>query len=219
MPENLLRGVLFDLDGTLLDTYDLIRTSFHHTMIEVLGEDRSMAAFDASLGRPLAVQFRSYAKDEAQLAALVEGYRVYERSIQNDHLAEFPGMRPALERIAADDWQTGVVTSKRNETAVSNLDAFGLTGLFSVIVGSDDVERPKPDPEPVAKGARLLGLAPAQCFYVGDSPFDMQAGNGAGCTTVAVTWGMFAREVLEAQTPDFVISSAEELPPLVRGLL
>lgn len=216
MTQNLLRGALFDLDGTLLDTYDLIRTSFHHTMVEVLGEDRSMDEFDATLGRPLAVQFSSYAADEEQLRALVERYRVYEHSIQNEHLAQFPGMREALAQIIADGWQVGVVTSKRNDTARSNLGAVGMEDLFGVYVGSDDVQCAKPDPEPVVKGARLLGLEPGQCFYVGDSPFDIQAGNAAGAVTVAVAWGQHPVSVLQAERPSFQCERPSQLPALLR---
>ena len=84
------------------------------------------------------------------------------------------------------------------------------------LVGADDCEPNKPDPAPVVMGARLLGLEPPECLYVGDSPFDIRAGNAAGCPTVAVLWGMFGEDELRTENPTYVIRTFSELVSLVK---
>ena len=108
-----------------------------------------------------------------------------------------------------------MVTSKRHEPAVKGLATFGLEGCFDFVVGSDDWPEHKPAPGPVAHGCDLMGLNSAACLYVGDSPFDIQAGNAAGCPTAAALWGMFPREALVAERPSFVCADGIEVPALL----
>lgn len=213
-----LRGmhtVLFDLDGTLLDTYELLVRSFHHAVVDVLGHDESMEAYNRTIGKPLVDQFALYASSEAQRDALVESYRVYYASIQHEALHEFPGMQRALEDLRQAGFALGVVTSKRHDVAIENLAQLGYENLFDCFVGCDDVAAPKPDPEPVRLGARLMGAQPAACFYVGDSPFDMQAGNAAGAATVAVGWGQHPIDSLLAEGPRLVCAQPADLPAAI----
>ena len=95
------------------------------------------------------------------------------------------------------------------------LDLCGLTGYFAFLIGSDDWPEHKPHPGPVAHGCERLGLAPQTCLYVGDSPFDMQSGSGAGCATAAALWGMFPQIVLEAERPTYVCAHGTDVPPLL----
>lgn len=207
-----MHTVLFDLDGTLLDTYELLERSFHHAVTEVFGHDESMEAYNRTIGMPLVDQFALYAQDEAERDALVASYRTYYASIQGAALHEFPGMREALEALRQKGFRLGVVTSKRHSVAMENLDQLGYTGLFGCFVGCDDVSAPKPDPEPVVLGARLMGADPRACFYVGDSPFDMQAGAAAGAATVAVGWGQHPVASLRAERPRVVCAAPADLP-------
>ena len=207
-----MHTVLFDLDGTLLDTYELLERSFHHAVTEVFGHDESMEAYNRTIGKPLVDQFALYARSEGEVDALVGSYRTYYASIQHEALHEFPGMREALDALRADGFALGVVTSKRHSVAMENLEQLGYVGLFECFVGSDDVAAPKPDPEPVALGARLMGADPKACFYVGDSPFDMQAGAAAGAATVAVGWGQHPLASLRAERPRVVCAAPGDLP-------
>ena len=120
-------------------------------------------------------------------------------------------MSRTVDELRKRGMRLGVVTSKRRELALQGLALFGLDGAFEFVIGSDDCERHKPDPEPVLMGCGRLGLEPAACAYVGDSPFDLQAARAAGTTAVAALWGMFPEEVLAAEGPDAMCRRPEEL--------
>ncbi len=117
-----------------------------------------------------------------------------------------------LERLKEAGYPLAVVTSKRHEVAMRGIDRFDLDQYFDFLVGSDDWPEHKPHPGPVAHGCERLGFDARTCLYVGDSPFDMQAGNGAGCATAAALWGMFPQAVLEAEHPTFVCADGTEIP-------
>jgi pyrophosphatase PpaX len=213
-----MRGVLFDLDGTLLDTYDLLSESFHYAMREVLGHEESIDYFNATIGQPLVDQLWGYTDDMAEHEALCVSYRAHNRMVERNLIKVFPGMQDMLQRLADDGWQLGVVTSKRHCSAVGNLDVFDMMPFFECLVGSDDVSQAKPDPEPVLLGAQLLDLDPCQCFYVGDSPYDIMAGNAAGAHTVAVHWGQHSIDLLRDERPSSECVHIADMPGLLRSL-
>ena len=219
MPHSMLdckiRGVLFDLDGTLLDTYELISASFHHCMVDVLGEDRSMDVFDSMLGQPLAVQLAAYVDDENVLTRLLASYRAHNAQAQHHLLKGFNGMPEALEALKAQGMRMGVVTAKLHNPASQNLEIAGILDYFDCLVGADDTEHSKPHPGPILEGVRQLGLEPGQCFYVGDSPFDIEAGNAAGCPTIAVHWGQHPLERLLAAGPTLECITPSKLADMV----
>ena len=210
-----VRGVLFDLDGTLADTQELILRSFRHTMSAVLGREVPDAALMRKVGQPLAVQMWDFTDDAAVHEELLRVYRDYNARIHDRYIKRFPGTRATLERLSAAGFALGVVTSKRRAPALAALRSCGIDDLLPVVVGSDDWPAHKPDPGPVVRGAELLGLPAAACAYVGDSPFDLQAGRGAGCFTVAALWGMFAPDVLAAEGPDAQCASISEVGDLL----
>ena len=196
-----LQAVLFDNDGTLVDTHDLLLDGFRHATRSVLGETISDARLMAKVGQPLAVQMWDFTDDADVHDELLRVYRAYNESVHDDRISLFPGTREALERMRDAGMVLGVVTSKMHRLAAHGLDVLGIADFFDCVVGADDCERHKPDPDPVTLGARLVGADPARCAYVGDSPFDIQAGNAAGMLTAAVTWGMFDEGALRAENP------------------
>ena len=213
-----VRGVLFDLDGTLLDTERLILVSFRHAVETVLGKSIPDERLMAKVGQPLTVQMWDFTDDQAVHDELLGTYRAYNERVHDDLIRIFPGVADVLAELRGRGLDLGVVTSKRHETALRGLAVFGLDRSFDFLIGSDDWPTHKPDPGPVAHGCDLLGLRPEECLYVGDSPFDIQAGNGAGCTTVAALWGMFPEAVLEAERPDYVCRTIDELLKLLTGV-
>lgn len=213
----LFRGVLFDNDGTLVDTHDLILSSMRHATREVLGSPLPDEALMAKVGQPLAVQVRDFTDDPAAQEEWLAVYREHNHRHHDDCVRPFPGVRECLDALAQEGMKLGVVTSKLHGLAWRGLEVCGLAPFLSCCIGSDDCDRFKPDPQPVVRGLQALGLPADACPYVGDSPFDMQAGRGAGCPTVAVTWGMFPPEALEAEGPAWVCDEPAALASWVLG--
>ncbi len=201
-----LKAILFDNDGTIVDTHDLLLATFQHTVRTVLGREIPEEVLMAKVGLPLEVQMWDYTDDPAVHEELLAEFRRHNAILHDDMVSLFDGVAETLAALDAAGFKLGVVTSKRHAAAQHGLEILGVMDRFSCLVGADDFPEHKPQPGPVAHGAELLGVSPDECIYVGDSPFDMQAGSGAGCATVAALWGMFSEEVLREQNPTYVCS-------------
>lgn len=203
--------ILFDLDGTLLDTHDMILVSMRYTINEVEGKDCSDEELMARVGTPLLDQMLHFtAGDKARAEELVDIYRAYNDAIHDENIRAFPGTKEALETLTKAGCRMGVVTSKRHWLAERGLKICELDSFFEFLVGSDDWPEHKPAPGPILHGCELLGIDPTRCTYIGDSPFDIQAANAAGCRSVAALWGMFSPEELAACHPDMTCTSLQE---------
>jgi pyrophosphatase PpaX len=203
--------VLFDLDGTLIDSGWIILASMRHAAATVLGRDVPEEQLMAAVGGPgLVAQMR--ALDEARVDELVRVYREHNEPL-HAQLECCLGIEDVLAALHAEGRRLGIVTAKRRATVQLAFDVLPtLEPYFEVVVGADDTERHKPDPEPLLHALELLRAEPRDAAYVGDSPFDMQAARAAGVYAVAVTWGrVHARERLQATGPDAVVDTAEEL--------
>jgi pyrophosphatase PpaX len=215
MPATPYRTVLFDLDGTLIDSIALILSSYRHTLVVHRGSTPSDDVWLAGLGTPLRAQFRSFSDDDDEIAAMVATYRAHNLANHDAMVRPYPGVTRAVTAMHACGARLGIVTSKTREGAVRGLAHCGLDGLFDVVVGADDVERHKPDPEPVRRALELLGAPADGTVFVGDSPHDLAAGRAAGVATAAVGWGPFPRAALEPHAPDHWIDEPAALGPLV----
>jgi len=203
--------VLFDLDGTLIDSIRLILDSYHHTLAAHGLPALDDAHWLRGVGTPLRVQFRDYADDPALLEALVATYRDYNLANHDRMVTRYDGVLEMLEGIRTSGARLGVVTSKNREGTLRGLRLVGLAGYFEVLVCADDVTRPKPDREPVDKAVSLLGGSPIGTIFVGDSVHDLHAGRAAGVSTGAVLWGPFGRPDLAPATPDFWLQRPGDL--------
>jgi len=202
--------VLFDLDGTVVDSGAIILASMRHATREVLGRDYSDEELLQAVGGPgLEAQMRALAPERVD--ELVDVYRAHNHPLHDD-LEACEGMGDVLARLQDDGRRLGVVTAKRRDTVELAFASVPLGHFFETIVGGDETERHKPDPEPLLLGAQRLGADPAATAYVGDSPFDVRAAKAAGMFAVAVTWGrIHERESLEAEQPDAIVDTAEGL--------
>lgn len=209
------KGILFDNDGTLVDTHDLILSSFRYATQTVLGHALPDDVLMAKVGTPLAEQMKDFSNDPTVQEELLRVYREHNHRVHDQAISLFPDVLDGLREAHGRGVRMGVVTAKLHALAWHGLEITGAAPYLDVLVGADDCPAFKPDPAPVRTGAAQLDLQPEQCLYVGDSPFDMQAGNAAGCTTVAVLWGMFSEERLRAEEPAYVISSFDELLALL----
>jgi pyrophosphatase PpaX len=207
---------LFDLDGTLLDTKELILSSFRHATREVLGEQLPDERILPFIGIPLIYQMRIIAGEHAD--RLMEVYREHNARVHDELIRPFKGTREALDALRAEGRRLAVVTSKRNGPAQRGLACFGLEDCFELVIGSDDTAKHKPDPEPLLLAAERLGVAADSCVYVGDSPFDMQAARAAGITAVAALWGMFSRDELITAGAQYEATGFSDLVTVLQGI-
>lgn len=207
--------ILFDLDGTVVDTVVLIRESHRHAVRAVLGQEFSDERLVANVGKPLLEQMQAFSPEHA--AELYRVYREWNHAHTAELIASYDGITPLLERLAAAGRQLGLVTSKSRDSVDLAFASLPVGKYFDIVVSADDSERHKPDPEPLRVALAGLGRTANGGCYVGDSPFDIQAGHGAGMATIAVTWGFFGRADLEAVRPDVVCETATELGQVLLG--
>ncbi len=204
--------VLFDLDGTLIDTIELILSSMRHATAEVLGEALPDDVLLHNVGVPLRVQMAEFAPGrEDELLCM---YREHNAIVHDQLVCEYPGTEAALQAIIAQGYRLGVVTSKSIPVAQRGLDRFGLGEFFETLVGYEDTDIHKPEAAPLLLAAKRMGVDIKRCCYVGDSPHDMNAGKAAGAVTVGALWGPFRERVAETG-PDFVIEHLSELPDVL----
>jgi len=202
--------VLFDLDGTLIDSGGMILASMKHAVRAVLGRDVPDEQILAAVGGPgLIEQMR--ALDSSRVDELVRSYREHNEPLHAD-LRACAGVDGMLACLHAEGRRLGIVTAKRRATIQLAFDVLPIERYFDAVVGSDDTERHKPHPEPILRALELLEARPDEAAYVGDSPFDVRAAKAADVGAIAVTWGgIHARQRLEQEDPDAIVDSCEEL--------
>jgi pyrophosphatase PpaX len=207
--------VLFDLDGTLIDSGPIIMASMRHASVTVLGQEPDEERVRAAIGGPgLIAQMRDL--DPDRVDELVEVYRAHNEPLHAT-LESFEGVFDMLAELDRRGHRLGIVTAKRVATVRLALDRFPLLDdLTEVLVGAEDTERHKPEPDPVLEALRRLGAAPGDAAYVGDSPFDIRAAKAAGVLAVAVGWGgIHPDERLAAEEPDALVHEPGEILDLV----
>lgn len=203
--------VLFDLDGTLIDSGPIILASMQHATKTVLGREIAYEELAATVGgQGLVAQMR--ALDPERVDELVEVYREHNDPL-HETLEAFGDLLEVLPRLRGDGRRLGIVTAKRHRTVRLALDRFpDLAEQFDVVVGYEDTEVHKPAPDPVLAALAKLGAEPGEAAYVGDSPFDVQAAKAAGVFAVAVGWGgIHPDERLLEEEPDAFVRSPREL--------
>lgn len=216
LPHNGFDAVLFDLDGTLLDTIPFILESHRASLMAVLGETWDDGYLLGTIGRPLEDAFLPAPEDKRR--ELLDTYLRYNA----DHLAGgigiFLGVLPMLRDIATHfpTVRTAVLTSKRRASARSSLALFGLDDWFPLVFTKEDSLRHKPDPEPLRVAMDRMGLPdPGRVLYVGDSLHDLECARAAGCRIAIVEWTRMPGEPLWQAAPDFRIRHPGEIPLLL----
>ena len=200
--------VLFDLDGTLVDSIDLIVRTWQSTVEEHLGIVHSREEVVPRIGRSLESLFDEL--DPSRTAELASSYRARMAAWHDDWIRGYPGIDTMLAGLAESGARLGLVTSKSLKSATPSLERFDLTRWMEVLVTADRTTRHKPDPAPLLAAADELGVAPECCWYVGDSVHDLHAARAAGMVAVAALWGPSPREVLEPLA-DWMAETPEEI--------
>ncbi len=202
---------LFDLDGTLIDSIELILSSFRHTIREHGQSVPPDRAWLAGVGTPLRTQLKAFARDSAELDSMITTYRNYTLAHHDESVRPYPGIKHALESLRSTTDRLGIVTSKARAGAHRGLEVCELSGLFNTLVAADDVTKHKPDPAPVLRALELLEANASRTVFVGDSPHDMAAGRAAGVITAAALWGPFERSDLDSPPPDRWLTQPSEI--------
>ncbi len=212
--------VLFDLDGTLIDTTALILRCFDHSWSSVCGITHARESLLDTFGIPLReAMSRLLARSDQSTAAdrdeiidrLVDEYRSFNFANHDLLAAPFEGARDVVFELQQRGYQVGVVTSKGREIALRGLKLCEVESLLSAAIFLEDTTRHKPDPQPIFAALEILNTHPQRAAYVGDSRHDIEAGRRAGVRTVAALWGPATRAELEQARPDHLASSFRDL--------
>jgi pyrophosphatase PpaX len=209
-------AILFDLDGTLVDTVPFILAAVRHAFAGY-GACPSDAEWIAGIGTPLRTQLASFAREAAHVDELLARYRAFWLEHHDAMTRTFPGALATAGLLARRGHPLGVVTAKTEEGALRTLRHTGLLPLLSALVGADTCGRAKPDPEPVLVALARVGRTAREALLVGDSVHDVSAARAAGVRAIGVTWGACDRIRLVAAGAEATIDRMEDLVPLVDG--
>jgi pyrophosphatase PpaX len=211
-------ALLFDLDGTLIDSIELIMRSMRHAFDGHAATVPTDAEWRALIGRPLRDSFREFVAEESEVDRLFARYREYQLEHHDRLVRPYDGIVAAIQGFAADGHPMALVTSKADWLALKALVHVGLDSAIPVVVGCDSCTRHKPHPEPVERALALLRSTPDDAIFVGDSPHDVESGRAAGVRTIGVTWGASSRDELARAGADLVIDDVELLSAAVRRM-
>ena len=214
-----MKAALFDFDGTLVDTTEMIYQGMRHAASTVLGrDDIPRETLLANVGKPLPRQMELMDAEKAEL--LLEAYRHHHEENHDALIQEFPHVAQALSRLRSARIKVAVVTSKRRVSVEMALNNFpDLRNVVDRFVTMEDTNEHKPHPEPLWRGLELLGGVPKEeAAYVGDSPFDVEAAKAAGLTSVAVSWGAFSEDRLREAEPEHLVPDIESAVDVLLSL-
>ncbi len=218
------RVILFDFDGTLVNTTPLILRSFRATWEKTFGFTMDDADYIQTFGTHLPTAIKQLTElciaggriapvDDLSAKAdeLLKTYREINGAWHDEHIEAFDGIDATLRELKARDYRLGIVSSKIRFGVERGLKIFSMGDLFDVIIAADDVANHKPHPEPLLKALDKFSVAAHEAIYVGDSIHDIAAGRAAGIATVAAAWGPFPRTELEELKPDYLLDEPSQL--------
>ena len=208
--------ILFDLDGTLVDSIELIVAAAMNAFASRTGPAPSEAEIRNTIGRPLPTTFGPWLVDDDDLPYLIAKYREYQLEHHDRLTTPYEGIVDAVVGLDAVGCPMGIVTSKVGFMAERALVHTGLAQYMRCVIASDSTEKHKPDPEPVLLALKRLGCAPGDALFVGDSPYDMQAARAAGVHALGVAWGAFSVHTLQNAGAESILHRPVELLPYIR---
>ena len=215
----MINTVLFDFDGTLVNTNDVIIASWQHTYMYYLGREESLEKITACFGEPLLLTMeREFPEVDPRESA--EVYRNFQKENTDELVKIFPGIKELLESLKTDGFRMGVVTSRTRESAQRYMDMFGIGDYFEEMVSCDDTDIHKPNPEPILLCLKKMGITAEEALMVGDSPFDIKCANNAGVKSVLVGWRITGdgQTLIDDAREDFTISEPSELVGVLKRL-
>lgn len=211
--------ILFDFDGTVMDTNDIIIQSWQHTYRSLRGAEEDVDRILKTFGEPLEYSME-HLFPEVPLEESLEIYRSYQRDNFLTGIHLFPGIRELLDELQAREYRMALVTSRLQHTTWQALEHFDLTKYFSYVVTADDVTRHKPDPQSIDIALEKLGSDPADSAMIGDTLFDILCAKNAGVLAVLVSWslklrGMKIEDFAPGEEPDHILQTPARLLELI----
>jgi pyrophosphatase PpaX len=201
--------LLFDLDGTLIDTNELIISSFIHTLNHYYPDQYKREDVLPFMGPPLADTFMKI--DSERVDEMIERYRKYNLENHDLLVKEFDGVYETIQALHEQGYKMAIVSTKIRDTVIKGLRLTKLDKFFDVVVGLDDVKHAKPDPEPLQKALHQLGSTPDEALMIGDNSHDILGGKNAGTKTAGVAWSAKGKEYLAQFEPDYMIEHIQDL--------
>lgn len=203
------KGLLFDLDGTLLDTTQLIINSFKHTFQQHYQKELDNQEIFEYFGKPLRTAMENLGADKVD--QLIQTYREYNLAHHDELTTAFCGVTEVIQNLYNEGIYLAIVTSKTKGTAIRGLKLFDLHKYFHTIIGVEECLQHKPHPAPVLLALNSLGLTAEDCLMIGDSPADIASAQSAGVKTAAVRWTQVPWEYLIKQNPDYILETIYDL--------
>ncbi len=210
-----LPALLFDLDGTVVDSIELIVQAAEHAYAGRDGPRPTRAEWLALIGTPLAPMLRRWAHDEDDLKFLWDRYREFQVANHDRLVTPYPGVVELIRRLHARGHAMAIVSSKLEAGIRRSLDFVGITECFGALIGIEATEKHKPEPEPVLLALERLHAAANNAWFIGDSPYDVLAGRAAAVRTIGVLTGPYDREAMEQAQPTHLVETLEEIERLV----
>lgn len=210
----MIKVVIFDLDGTLIDTNDLIIDAFYHVINELLGRSPTEEELNYVYGKTLDEQMEFFSMERSH--KLVEAYKSFYRAHMDERTHLFEGIKDLLDELAKIDIKMATVTNKGSRGVRHAFDKFGIGKYFDATISADDVSNGKPDPEGIFAVLNRLGVEAEEALFVGDSLNDISAAKKAGVLSVLVGWTLFHEDYYSEFGADFIINKPTELLNLIK---
>lgn len=207
--------ILFDFDGTLVNTNDLILLALNEAALKFTGRELTSEDYNAILGKFLEDQMKMLSPEYYK--EMMAFYREFYIAREDAMTKEFQGVKDMLDSLKEAGCRLAIVSAKGRRGILHSLKLFHMEAYFDAIISADDVTAHKPDPEPALKAMEALGADPAGTVIVGDSPYDILCGKNAGIKTVLVAWTILPMETLMALRPDYVIQQPDDIMDMVKG--
>lgn len=211
---NNITTLLFDFDGTLLNTNELIIQTFSTVLEKHFPDSYGREEILDFIGPSLNQTFDIIAPSRSE--ELVKEYRELNRTLHDDLVTGYDGVEETLHILKKRGIKLAIVSTKRKETILHGLRLMGVSELFDVIISLDDVENPKPDPEPILKALEAVSSSASESLMIGDNSHDIEGGKNAGVRTAAVAWSVKGEKFLASLNPDYMLHHMSDLLELVK---
>jgi pyrophosphatase PpaX len=205
----MISTVIFDFDGTIINTNDLVEEGLHHFAYKYRGSRMTRDEIRALTGKTLETQMAWINAEKAEL--MVEQYRIWYAHHHNEKVSAFPGILRLLTRLKEDGYHLAIVSNNSRQSLNMGLKHLGISKLFDSVITRDDVHVVKPSPEGLNDTLRLFGITSEEALFIGDTGNDIEAAGNAGIKSVMVSWTTMDAQTIMALEPDYILASPAQL--------